>query len=152
MKKYALTVFLICVIAGVLERISFGGKKDISKIALSIITLYVILAPVVSAVGNIDFDDYIFDDEIYDENIDGGYSEVAEKSFARGIERAVEDKFYLDRGTVRVSVEGFSFEEMRAQTIKVTLLKGALWADYQAVEGYVNSMEIGECEVDIEIG
>ena len=41
---------------------------------------------------------------------------------------------------------------MRAEKIKLTLLEGALWTDYQAVENYVNSLEIGKCEVDIEIG
>lgn len=152
MKEYALTVFVICVITGVLERISFGGRKDISKIALSVITLYVIASPLASAVENLDFDTVFDTEKIYGEGSDAGCSDVAEKSFAQGIEWAVEDKFYLDRGTVKVTLEGFSFEKMRAEVIKVTLLKGALWVDYQAVESYVNSMEIGKCEVDIEIG
>ncbi len=153
MKQYAITVFVICVIAGVLERISFGGKKDISRIALAVITLYVIISPAVSALGQLDFEG-IFPslDGEQGEISQDGYYEVAEKSFAQGIERAVEEKFYLKRGTVRAAVEGFSFEEMRAEKIKLTLLEGALWADYQAVENYVNSLEIGKCEVDIEIG
>jgi hypothetical protein len=152
-RQYAVTVFAVCVISGVLERLSFGGKKDISRLALAVITLYVIISPLASVLGNLDFDNALpSPDGQYGEITEEGYYTVAEKSFAQGIERAVEEKFYLQRGTVRASVEGFSFEKMRAEKIKLTLLDGALWADYQAVENYVNSLEIGKCEVEIEIG
>ena len=67
-----MTVFAVCVIAGVLERLSFGGKKDISRLALAVITLYVIISPLVSVLGNLDFDNAL-------PSPDGQYGEITEE-------------------------------------------------------------------------
>ena len=77
---------------------------------------------------------------------------VAEDAFARGIGRAVEEKFSLEEGSVDVKVIGFDFEKMRAESIKIILSGRSVVADYRGIEKYVNSMEIGKCEVVIEIG
>lgn len=152
MSKYATVVFVICVLVGMLEKISFGGRRDISRIALSVITLYVVIAPLVSAAKSLDFTE-LFDPDRYESaEIDEGYTAVAEDAFARGIGRAVEVKFSLEEGSVDVKVIGFDFEKMRAESIKIILSGRSVVADYRGIEKYVNSMEIGKCEVVIEIG
>ena len=73
MKEYALTVFSICLISAVLTKVSFGGKDDVSKIAVSVITLYVIISPLVSGIGNIKLEDIISPELSYSSPTNGDY-------------------------------------------------------------------------------
>lgn len=150
MSNYALTVFIVCVLSGVLGKISYGGKNDISRVAISVISLFIIISPLANAAKEFDFDN-LFDTEGWQsEDIDGGYEAVAEGAFADGIVRAVSEKFSLDTSEIEVSVSGFVFEKMRADEIKITLFGRSVAADYRAIEKYVNSMDVGECEVAVE--
>lgn len=150
MSNYALTVFIVCVLAGVLGKISYGGKNDISRIAISVISMFVIITPLVNAAKEINIDSIVEIDGWQSEEIEGGYEAVAESAFAKGIGRAVSEKFSLDSSEIKVSVYGFDFEKMFAEEIKITLSGRSVSADYRAIEKYVNSMEIGECEVAVE--
>ena len=152
MKEYALTVFSICLISAVLTKVSFGGKDDVSKIAVSVITLYVIISPLVSGIGNIKSEDIISPEWSYSSPTNGDYIKVSEEAFAKGVARAIEDRFSLKRESVSVRLFGFDFESMSAQKIKIILSGLSATADYRAVLAYAESMDIGECEVDIEIG
>lgn len=152
MKEYALTVFSICLISAVLTKVSFGGKDDVSKIAVSVITLYVIISPLVSGIGNIKLEDIISPELSYSSPTNGDYIKVSEEAFAKGVARAIEDRFSLKRESVSVRLFGFDFESMSAQKIKIILSGLSATADYRAVLAYAESMDIGECEVDIEIG
>jgi hypothetical protein len=75
-----------------------------------------------------------------------------EEFFADGVALAVAEKFSLDRDDIRVSLRNFNIENMSAERIRLTLSGVAALADYKAVERYVNSLDIGECDVEIEIG
>lgn len=152
MSEYAIGVFAICVISGVLGLFSYRSGERGERLALAIITLYVIASPLVKAAANFDpegIGDYL---EPGDVRVDDGYSQVAMEAFADGLGAAVAEKFSLDRDLVRVNVVGFDFENMCAQSIEVVLSGRAAMADYRAIERYINDMDIGECNVEVGIG
>ena len=151
MSEYAIGVFLISAIVGMLSHLSYGGRGDISKLALSVLMLYVVVAPLADMVKNTDFKSH-FEVDYNEEIITDGYEGIAEDAFARGIESAVADKFSLPEDNIRVRVVGFDFKNMRAEKIKVILSGRASLADYKAIEKYLDGLNIGECECEIEIG
>lgn len=152
MKEYLLSVFAICTVVGLVSFLSHGKLRSAERIVLGIITLYVILSPLPSAIKNFDVDDFFsFDTDGVGEQ-GGDISEVAEEAFARGVALAVAEEFSLEASDIRVRVEGFDFEKMSAERIRVTLSGRASTADYRAVEEYLNKQQFGRCEVEIEIG
>lgn len=151
MSEYAVGVFLISAIVGMLSHLSYGGKSDISKLAFSVLMLYVVVAPLADTVKNTDFKS-LFEVGYNEEIITDGYEVVAEDAFVRGIESAVAEKFSLSKDNIRVRVVGFDFENMRAEKIRVTLSGRAALADYKAIEKYLDGLNIGECRCEIEIG
>ncbi len=151
MTEYAITVFAICAIVGVLSLISYGSGKA-ESLSLSIITLFVIASPIVSAAGSFDIDGWLSSIGSPDYEVDSEYGAVLEESFAEGIALAVADKFSLNKEDIRVRVWGFDPENMRADNIKIILSGRAALADYKAVESYIDRLEMGECSVEIEIG
>ena len=151
MSEYAVGVFLISALVGMLSHLSYGGRSDISKLALSVLMLYVVVAPLADMVKNTDFKS-LFEVDYNEEIITDGYEGIAEDAFAKGIESAVADKFSLSEDNIRVRVVGFDFENMRAEKIQVILSGRAALADYKSIEKYLNGLNVGVCECEIEIG
>lgn len=148
MSEYALAVFGICLVVGICLTISYGQGKA-QSLALGIITLWVILSPLGDMIEH--FDTNIFDVDIPD--YDSGEIDVLiEDAFADGICNAVADKFSLNRDDIRVRLYGFNKEEMRSEKIMIILSGRAALSDYKAVEKYINSLEVGKADVEIEIG
>ncbi len=151
MSEYAIGVFVISAIVGLLSHLSYKGKGDPSRIALAIVLLYVVLSPIADMAENFDTGS-LFEVE-YDPSIIGeGYEAVAEEAFRRGIAEAVADEFSIDEENLRVELGGFDFENMRADKIRLILSGRAALADYKGIEKYVNGLGIGVCECEIEIG
>ena len=151
MNEYVLTVFAVCVITGVLGLISYGSGRA-EKLALGVITLYIIIAPLVSALSDMDIDSIFDKITLPEQELEGGYSEVAEEAFSEGIARAVAEEFSLNKENIRVKIRGFDFENMRADSITVILSGRSVTADYRAIEKYFNGLDVGVCKVEIEIG
>ena len=151
MSEYAVGVFLISALVGMLSHLSYGGRSDISKLALSVLMLYVVVAPLATMAKDMDFKN-IFEVDYNEGIITDGYEGIAEDAFAKGIESAVADKFSLSEDNIRVRVVGFDFENMRAEKIQVILSGRAALADYKSIEKYLNGLNVGVCECEIEIG
>lgn len=151
MREYLLSVFAICLVASLVGFFSQGRLRSTEKIVIGIITLYVVISPIGSAVKNFDPDD-IFSFDIPSTETGGNVSAVAEEAFARGIAVAVAEEFSLKASDIRVKTQGFDFEKMSAERIKVTLSGGAVTSDYRAIESFLNKQQFGRCEVEIEIG
>ena len=150
MSEYALAVFGICLVVGICLTVSHGSGKA-QSLALGIITLWVILSPLGDMAEHFDPNSWGESFDIPEYN-SGEIDIVIEDAFADGICSAVSDKFSLDREDVRVRLYGFDKTEMRAEKIMIILSGRAAFSDYKAVEKYINSMEVGECNVEIEIG
>ena len=151
MKEYAIGVFAICLISGVLTLLSHSSGR-MEKIAIGLISLYIIISPLADSLDHFDPESFFDSLSGEDYEIESGYGEMLEGAFAEGIERAVAEKFSLDKEHIRARVYGFDSEKLRAEKIRVALSGTAALADYKAVEKYLNSLGIGECELEIEIG
>ena len=148
MSEYAIGVFVISAVVGICSHIAYKGKSDPSHLALTIVLLYVVVSPI----AEMTLDGSLVGVE-YDESIIGdGYEGVAEQAFGRGILSAVADEFSLDKENLRVEIDGFDFQKMTAERIRVILSGRAALADRKGIEKYVNKLEIGVCECEIEIG
>lgn len=151
MTEYAITVFAICAITGALSLLTYGSGRA-ESLSLAIITLFIIVAPIVSAAEDFRAQDWLSSLDTPDYEVDSEYGGVLEDSFAEGIALAVADKFSLNKEDIRVRVSGFDARNIRADNIKVILSGRAAFADYKAVESYLDGLDMGECSVEIEIG
>ncbi|MBP3402173.1 MAG: hypothetical protein J6K85_03835 [Clostridia bacterium] len=148
MSEYAIGVFVISAVVGICSHIAYKGKSDPSRLALAIILLCVVVSPIADMTL-----DGSFVSAEYDESIIGdGYEGVAEQAFGRGILSAVADEFSLDEDNLRVEIDGFDFDKMRAERIRVILSGRAALADNKSIEKYINGLDRGVCECEIEIG
>lgn len=151
MNEYAVGVFAICLVGGLLIRLSYGSG-DSSRIAIAVITIYVIAAPAVDAIKNADFDSILGEISISTVDYGGEYEEYALAAFENGIIDAVAGEFLLEKDEIDVIVSGFSFESMSADSVRVILSGRAAMSDYRGIENYLNKLNIGECSVEIKIG
>ncbi len=152
MTEYMTAVFALCAVISLCSMISFKEKKDFSvRFAFSTLVVYAALMPIVSSHLSFDkeiFFDYEFDAGEYSED----YISVAEDAFCEGIKRLVTEKYGLSGESVFVLAEGFDFESMSADRIRIILSGAAALADYKGIEKYINDFEMGRCSVEIEIG
>lgn len=150
MSEYALAVFGICLVVGICLAL-LGGSAKAQSLALGIITLWVILSPLGDIIEHFNPNSWMDSIDIPDYD-SGEIDALIEDAFADGICTAVADKFSLDRRDIRVRLYGFDKEKMRADKIMIILSGRAALSDYKAVEKYINSLEVGEGNVEIEIG
>ena len=128
------------------------GSADSSRLAIAIITIYVITAPLVSAIKDADFEGVFREIQVNEGDFGAEYEAYAESAFEQGICLAVAKEFSLDESNIEALASGFDFQKMRAERIKVILSGRAATGDYRLIEEYLNNLDIGECEVEIKIG
>lgn len=151
MSEYAISVFAICLVGGICLMLSHGqGKAE--SLAVGIIILWVILSPLGESLSYFDPDGWLDGIEIPDYESESELGAVIEDAFAKGIGRAVAERFSLDTENIRVRLYGFDKDNLRAEKIRIILSGRAALADYKAVEKYIDEMDLGECDVEIEIG
>lgn len=151
MTEYALSAFGILAVVGLLSLFSYGSGRAESTV-LAIICLFILLSPIVRAVGSLDAENIFDKIEIPDTEGESGYERIIEEAFADGICSAVADRFILNKESISVRLQNFDSKNMRADKIRVILSGRAALADSIAIEKYLNSLSLGECRVEIEIG
>ena len=151
MSQYYISIFAICLVGGLASLLSYGSGRA-EKLAVGIVTLYVIVSPIVGYISEFDADKWL--DSIKNEgtNISEEYSSVIEDAFGEGISLAISEEFSISKDDIRVRLYGFDSEKMQAEKIKIVLSGRASMSDYKAVERYIDSLNLGECDVEIEIG
>ena len=146
------SVFAMSALLSVLSLLSYKSSLDSTrKLAFGLILLSVTATPAISAaaeLSNIGAGEIIPEFELGEQ----GTEELYESAFAEGVAAAVCEKFELRASDVRVLVEGFSADEWRCDKIRIILSGGASFADTSGIERFINRLEIGECEAEIEIG
>ena len=150
MSGYVSGVFVICLIFGALRLLSYGNSS-VEMFAIGVITLSVILSPLSGAISDFDAEGWLESLGGEGTEVDAEYTAAIEEAFAEGIRSAVAEEFSLDRENIRVKLFGFNAAEMRAEKITVNLSGAAVIAEYRAMEKYLNRLDIGECNVSIEI-
>ena len=151
MTEYALVVFGICCVVGVLSLITYGSGRA-EAVSLGIITLFIISSPIAEALGGTDPEGWFDFAEAPELDIDSGYGEYIEEAFADGIASAVAEKFDLDKEDIGVRLYGFDERTMTAERARVILSGRAALADSKAIQRYLGELSVGECSVEIEIG
>ena len=149
---YFFSVFAICATLGMLGLISYKQGGGAERAAFSAILLCTVISPIASVTLNIDPEGPLFNIEDSADYDGGGYTEAIAEAFAEGIARGICDEFSLRRQDVSVRAYGFVPTEMRAEEIKIVLSGLGALSDTKAIKKYVDSMEVGECDVNIEIG
>lgn len=143
------TIYVLAVLAAVAFA-SFAAydseRARASRGALGIILLAALAVPFIDTVCAIPD---IIDENLPEYDTDAGSmaQDVAREAFLRGIRLAVADKFSLNADDIAVTCCGFSFEEMRAESLVITLSGKAAFADIRAVREFAEKSGFGECEV-----
>ena len=152
---YLVSVIMVSSLVALATYFSYGSTESRAvKVAMSIIVLYTVASPIVTAIDG--FSDISFDGVIDIEDIvgigDTECAEVAEDAFCDGIRAAVAERYGLNIEEIRARVSGFDFERMRAERVTVILSGNAAFSDHRAIAEYITEAGLGECEVKIEIG
>ena len=143
-------IFAICLVGGVCLSLAYGlGRAE--RRAIGIIVLSVILSPLYNIPSDFDPNSLLSDTRLPDGD-NAQLGAVIEQAFADGIACGVAEKFSLNVEDIRIRIYGFDYEALRCDRIRIILSGRAALADYKAIEKYVNGMDIGECDVEIEIG
>lgn len=151
MSEYAIGVFAICLVGGVLMKLSYGSG-DMSRVAILIITVYVIAAPTVDVIKDTDFNALFDKVQVSDSQHREEYEKLTRQAFEKGVCAAVAIEFSIDEGDIEAVASGFDPEKMKAEVIKVILSGRAALYDFRLIEKYINELNIGECRVEIKIG
>ena len=149
MTEYLFSLFGMCALLGALSLIHYGNDGR-EKNASRILFAAALILPLFDAFHS--FEGALPELPPYEDTGTGEYIEVARVAFEDGIAGLVCERFSLSAGEVKVESTGFSFADMRAEKIKITLSGRAILADRGAIRRLVEGYELGECEVRIGVG
>ena len=152
MKEYIFGCILISLIAGIALRLCHLSLREPTKIAVGIATLLFVSSPflyLLDGAFRIELPSLEFS-EVWGE---GRFDEVGKEAYVRGVKLALAEKYGADTDSFAVTVDGFDTETLSAERLTVTLTGKAALLDYRAVCEYLeNSLKIGECRVNVDIG
>ncbi len=153
MSDYFLSIFAVSFILGILELLTFKPKGEGGeRLAFAILLSFAVLSPIEGIVSSYEPS---FPTVLPDFSEPSGspvYEEKAKIAFEDGVLREISESFGINKKYIKVATRGFSFKEMKAEKITVTLSLGAAGADPKRIEEHIESFEAGECEVKFEIG
>ena len=149
MTELFVSVFLASVIIGIATQLIHSRHRgQVSAFSLGAIFLFVLVSAIPSfAPVELDIESLLPDGES-----EGEYYYVTRDAVCEGIAKAVADKFGFSEDNVSVELINFDFDNMRCDTVVVTLGGTAALGDYRRVEEFVREIGIGECRVDVQIG
>ena len=151
MTEYAVSIIIVCSVVGIASKIS-SSDDGFSRLAFTLVILYTVIAPLSGIVGELSENEFLGNID-FEYGSDGyEYVEVAREAFERGVSLAISEKFSLSTDSFRVVSVNFDLNLMRADKIKVFLSVAAARADRVAIENYLNSLGVGVCEVEFELG
>lgn len=145
---------------GLISYLSYpGASEKATRFAVSVLLIYTSILPILTFVSRLaDGRELSFIEEIRQEaennsaSEKGEYITVSEDAIKEGIKNLIFAEYGVAEEDINVHLYGFDFEKMRAESIKIILRGGGALSDYRSIENFVNSLGIGECEVNIEFG
>jgi hypothetical protein len=143
-------------LVGISSLVSYSSANErVIRSAISLIVLFTVASPVVSAAGRLVdlYESGAF--EVGDVEITGGaYDEVSERAFCEGVAKYVWQVSGIDREQVRVLVYGYDAQEVKCENIKIILGEGGALVDHRRLRERVLSEIMngkGECTVEISV-
>lgn len=149
---YILMALLLSAALGVVGAISHPVLFDESRSAIGVLCLFALASPLVAFIPSLVDLPALLPGGDSSVSVSGGYAEVSEEAFSRGISEYISDEFSLAPELVNARTEGFDFTEMRAERVTVSLSGEAALADARGIRLTVLELfvkEGGECEVVI---
>ncbi len=145
---------------GLISYLSYpGASEKATKFTVSVLLIYTSILPILTFVSDItDGEELNFIEEIRQEadagllDEEGKYITVSEEAIKDGIRKLIFAEYGVAPEDIEIYLHGFDFKEMRADRVKIILRGTGALSDYRGIEDFVNSLEIGECEVNIEFG
>ncbi len=150
MSEYLLMLFGTVAILGISSLLLYGEGDGAVRFGFAVLLIYSATVPLgrLLLTEKIEFPSFDLSESESPEEL----YEAAEGAFSDGVASLVASEFSLDKARVRVLVEDFDFEKMRAGRIRIILSGRAALADYKKIEELIEDSGLGECEVEIEIG
>lgn len=152
MSEYMSSVFTVSAVFALLGRLSYKSSLDgARRAAFGILLVFAVISPVIEGankLSEVDIDKLVSDYESFEDA--GG--EVAIRAIEDGIRRCIGNEFNIKEENLKITLENFSVNEGKAERIRVILCGAAISADYKKIEKYVESLGLGECDAEIEIG
>lgn len=142
-------MMLLCLAVGLAGALLHDAARDISILAIGVISLSALISPIVS-LGSM-LDAVPFPDESLALPSDG-LSEVIEESYADGIESFVSSTWSVSRDEVCARIGGFSTLDARVNELTVTLTGRAALIDTRSVRDRLAKeflLPDGKCRVVI---
>ena len=149
MNEYLFSVVFVAFLISAVSFVSYRENEPAQRFALGVLICFSTLLPLVKILPSVNFDKIISEIHKLGDSGDGAYADNAKSALEKGICDAVCEKFSLDTGEVAVLAEGFDFEKMSAEKIRITLFGGAIFANVEKIEKYVLGLGAWGCEVSI---
>ena len=150
MGEYLFSAFALSLIFSLMSYLSYSVPSERAlRCVRGILLLYLLLLPLSSLtlkLGELDFS-YPQADFI-GENLT---EDTAEEAFSEGIRALVAERCNIAEKNVSVRVFGFDFSAMRAERVMVFLSGAGALADWRTLENYLDSLGLGDCEVELLI-
>lgn len=152
MNEYYGQVLLCAGVIVCVGMLVYRGRGDGAvRLAFGTLLLYVVIVPLFSFFSDVpDFPVEL--PELSEDGLTEDYVNVAEDAVCRGVESVICSELSLNPDEVRVVLFGFDVQRMEAERVLVLLSGVASAADRIKIDQLVNSIGIGRCEVEIEIG
>jgi hypothetical protein len=152
MKEYLITLIVVSLICSLGTGLIRGALSRSVRMGAVSILMLLTLSPLVGAVRDI-ADGSAALPELPEAEVGGDFLASLEAAYLAGGERALVDGLSIGEGDVELSCRGFSYPELRAQTLTVTLSGAGLRADPQRVKDIAAELlkEGGLVEIEYEI-
>lgn len=139
-KGYVTVLLAVALSFAVLSELSPKKFKEPISLLLGLLFLMSLIAPLPSALEAVG-DGISSLPDFSEGELDGGdYYDTALFALEEGVRCAVSEQFSLDKENVQVKIYGFQAQSMSAETVYVTLTGKGAFADYKAIESFVESI------------
>ena len=156
-RELLITAIGLSSLVGLCRLTVYRSESRGSKIAISMILLFTVASPLVSAVGAVfdlcegGFDLMSGSDISPSKDI---YKDTSEAAFREGVASYISQKCGIDEGCITVITEGYDQYSLSCEEIRICLSgSGAVFVDVRGLREAVKSeimKEKGECVIEID--
>ena len=138
-KGYVISLIVAAVIITLAEELSPRALRPAVSLCLGVYLLCTLVSPLASFIGGgFSAEDFIPDSSL--EENEGGYSDTVTLATAKGIGRAVAERFGFSEELIEVTLVGFDVYELTAERVYIRLTGRAAYIDFHAAERYVEEI------------
>lgn len=150
MGEYLFSAFIMSLVFSVMSYLSYSAASERTlRYVRGILLFYILILPLSSFVLELRQLDFSYpSSDFIGENLT---EETAEQGFCEGIRTLVAERYNIAEKNVSVRVFGFDFSKMRAERVTVFLSGAGALVDWRTLENYLDSLGIGDCEVELLI-